>query len=166
MRVPVTKPVFLYVVVAAGLLSLIAACTGNGAAGHSAPGRAGGGVSAVAATPPVVFNYAAGWQHGRVRPQAIYIGNGGAPYVIRLAWSHWNGTSAYASGILNRQYVSCLTVKPAYRCPEHRFGVGVTLSRVETHDGVRYFSRMRWSWHSRAGAHRFTYWRTARGFWN
>jgi hypothetical protein len=164
MRVPVTRAA-LYAAAVAGLLSLVAACTGTATAGHSAAARATGGVSAAAATPPVVFNYAEGWQHGRVRPRAIYIGNGGAPYVIRLAWSHWNGTSAYASGFLERQYASCLTVKPAYKCPEHRFGTGVRLSRVQTHDGVRYFSRMRWSWHARSGAHRFTYWRTAHGFW-
>jgi hypothetical protein len=166
MKVPVTRAAFFYVVVAAGLLPMAVACTGTPVAGRSATGRAASGVSAAAATRPVVFNYAEGWQHGRVRPRAIYIGNGGAPYVTHLAWSHWNGTSAYATGILNRQYASCLTVKPAYKCPEHRFGVGVTLSRVETHDGVRYFSRMRWSWHTRAGAHRNTYWRSSRGFWS
>lgn len=166
MRVPVSKATFLYVAAAAGLLSMLAACAGNNAAGRSAPDRAAAGVSAAAATQPVVFNYAEGWQHGRVRPRAIYIGNGGAPYVIRLSWSHWNGTSAYASGFLERQYASCLASKPAFKCPEHRYGVGVRLTRVATHDGVRYFSRMRWSWHTRSGAHRFTYWRTARGFWN
>jgi hypothetical protein len=165
-KVPVIKAAVPYGIAAAGLLSLTVACTGAGPAGASSPRDAASGVSAAAATRPVVFNYAEGWQHGRVEPHAIYIGNGGAPYVTRLVWSHWNGTSAYASGILDRQYASCLRVKAAYKCPEHRFGVGVTLSRVESHDGVRYFSRMRWSWHTRSGAHRFTYWRTARGFWN
>jgi hypothetical protein len=155
-----------YVVAAAGLLSLVTACAAGGAVAARPPARAAGAASAVAATRPVVFNYAEGWQHGRVEPRVIYIGNGGAPYLTRLVWSHWNGTSAYASGILNRQYASCLSVKPAYKCPEHRFAAGVTLSRVETHGGVRYFSRMRWSWHARSGAHRFTYWRTVRGFWN
>jgi hypothetical protein len=158
--------IVLYVVAAAGLLSLITACAAGGTAGARPSAGAASKASAVAATQPVAFNYAEGWQHGRVKPRAIYIGNGGAPYVTHLAWSHWDGTSAYAAGILNRQYASCLTVKPAYKCPEHRFGVGVTLSRVETHDGVRYFSRMRWSWHTRSGAHRFTYWRTARGYWD
>jgi hypothetical protein len=163
-NVPASK-IVQYVVAAAGLLSLVTACAASGTA-RARPSGAASRVSAVAATRPVAFNYAEGWQHGRVEPHAIYIGNGGAPYLTRLAWSHWNGTSAYASGVLNRQYASCLTVKPAFRCPEHRFGVGVTLSRVEKHDGVRYFSRMRWSWHSRSGAHRFTYWRTVRGFWS
>ena len=164
-KVPVSK-VVLYAVVAAGLLSLTAACASTGTTGGSSSGGATGGVSAVAATRPVVFNYAEGWHHGRVEPHAIYIGNGGAPFVKRLAWSHWNSTSAYAAGIMERQYGSCTRVKPSYQCPYHRFGAGVALSRVETHNGVRYFSRMRWSWHTRAGAHRITYWRLARGFWN
>jgi hypothetical protein len=163
-KVPVTKAAFLYVAVAAGLLSLLAACTGAGTAGRRVSGSAAGHVSAAAATRPVVFNYAEGWQHGRVEPSVIYIGNGGAPFVQHLVWSHWNGTSAYAAGILAKQSASC--TKPSFQCPYHRFGVGVTLSRVETHDGVRYFSRMRWSWHTRAGAHRNTYWRTSRGFWS
>jgi hypothetical protein len=118
----------------------------------------------VAATRPVVFNYAAGWRHGRVEPGVIYIGAGGAPFVKHLVWSHWNGSSAYAAGILEKQSAGCN--KPSFQCPYHRFGVGVTLSRVEAHDGVRYFSRMRWSWHTRAGAHRDTYWQTSRGFWS
>ncbi|MEP7023346.1 MAG: hypothetical protein ABJB47_05930 [Actinomycetota bacterium] len=118
-------------------------------------------------TQPVVFNYVEGWQHGRVEPHVIYLGNGGAPLVKNLVWPHWNGTSAYAAGTLERQYASCNRVKPSYKCPYHRYGVGVRLSRPETHDGVLYFSRMRWSWHTRAGAHRLTYWRVdSNGFWN
>jgi hypothetical protein len=118
-------------------------------------------VSAQASTRPVVYNYAEGWRHGRVKPHAIYIG-ANAPYVNRLSWTHWTST-AYGRGKLHKQSAHCLVNNPSYLCPFHRYAVGVTLRRAETHNGIRYFSRMHWSYHKRDGTHVINYFRFVQG---
>jgi hypothetical protein len=169
-KVPVTRVRLICIAVAAAALSLAAVGAGIWRGGGSTPGDGAGVASAVTApaavTRPVLYNYAAGWQHGRVEPHVIYVGNGGAPFTRRLIWSHWNGTSAYATGIMERQFTSCTSVKPSAQCAYHPYRAEVTLSRPETHNGVRYFSRMRWSWRTGAGAPRSLQWQSVRGFWN
>jgi len=118
-------------------------------------------VSAAASTRPVVYNYDEGWHHARVRPDVIYIG-ANAPHVTRLTWTHWTST-AYAHGTLRKQSDSCLEHNPSFRCPFRKYAVGVTLRRVATHHGVRYFSRMHWSYHQRDGKHVITHFRFAQG---
>jgi len=109
---------------------------------------------------PVLYNYAEGFHHGRVKPHNIYVGNGGAPFVLRLHWPHWNQTIALGRGVLDEQIPGC-TLTPVYRCPRYRHPVRVYLHRVRSHNGARYFTRMRWTSHGET-----IYWRSHRGYWD
>jgi hypothetical protein len=131
-------------------------------AGAFVVGAAPGPAPAASASPglPVLYNYAEGFHHGRVRPHNIYVGNGGAPFVLRLHWPHWNQAIALGRGVLDEQIPGC-TLTPAYRCPRYRHAVRVYLHRVRSHNGVRYFTRMRWTSHGQT-----TYWRSHRGYWD
>ena len=105
-----------------------------------------------AGTVPVVYSaHADGW-HGYVRPAAIYFGQGGAPFLAKLRWSSWNGTSARAAGELWAQKPGCTL--PSYKCPYNSRWVGVYLTTIRSHHGTRYFARMavrfwyggKWRW--------------------
>ena len=110
-------------------------------------------VSADASTLPAMGSNATGWSHPHVRPAAIYVGNGGAPFVLSLSWSHWNQASAYGLGRLH------------LNAAVH--SVGVTLSRPRLHSGREWFTRMNWSYHTRAGVRKVIHWvLTSRGYWD
>jgi hypothetical protein len=122
-----------------------------------------GSAPAASASPglPVLYNYAEGFQHGRVEPHDIFVGNGsGAPYVLRLRWPRWIQASARGRGVLDEQIPGC-TLTPGYRCPHYRHPVRVYLHRVRSHNGVRYFTRMRWTSHGET-----IYWRSHQGYWD
>ena len=103
---------------------------------------AGPASMASAATTPKVYASAEGWRNPVRDPSAIYLGNGGAPYVSALSWSSWTGTYAAAQG--NRGH--------------HHADVG--LGVVKTHDGTRYFSEMVWDYTANSGKHAVYVWRT------
>ena len=101
---------------------------------------------------PVVYSaHADGW-HGYVRPAAIYFGQGGAPFLAKLHWSSWTGTSARATGKLWAQKPGCSL--PSYKCPYSSRWAGVYLTTIRWHHGTRYFARMavrfwyggKWRW--------------------
>ena len=114
------------------------------------------------AVPPVVYSQVEGWHGGRVRPAAIYVGQGGSPYVTGLRWLSWTPAGAQAVGYLHRQQPGC--ARPSYQCPYRRFRVRVRLSGPRTHGRTRFFARMRWIYAS----HHVRYvirWRADGGYW-
>jgi hypothetical protein len=144
------------VAVVAVIAVIISAAAGGRSA--SARGRSAGPPAAV----PVVYSRVAGWHEGQVRPAAIYVGEGGAPYVSALHWSGWAAAGARASGYLHMQVPGCTL--PSYRCPQVTVRVTVRLGEVRIHDGSAYFSRMRWTYLRDQRPHAIS-WRTDRGFW-
>jgi hypothetical protein len=103
-------------------------------------GTASAAASASASSAPVV--YAAqndGWQHGSTRPGTYIFGNGGAPFFTALRWKSWGSGSAWGTGKLWTQQPGC---SPSANCRYSSRWVGVYLSTVRTHNGVRYFARM------------------------
>jgi hypothetical protein len=145
-------------------ITKIAAVTGIAALGLGLGlGASAASAASAAATvkPVVIYNDSNGWATPTVKPSHIYIGEGGAPIVYKLKWSHWTIT-AYATGTLNEQRAGCTT--PTYLCPTVNYPVGVTLQHVKTHDGTRYFATMKWSWY--AGGKHHVQWLVAGPYWN
>ena len=129
--------------------------------------------AAVSSAPPGATRVQAndiGWSHMSYRPGAIYIGQGGSPFVRYLAWANWGGTATTRSGQLVRQANPNCT--PTYLCPVSKKPVTVYLHDVKTHNGRPYFAKMRWHYTSRNGYSRYIYWvfKTYPGgtvpFWN
>jgi len=154
---------------AAAVLVLIAVIItvmagGSGTDAKNRPARAADSVGApsAAAALPVVYGQVAGWRGGQVRPAAVYVGEGGAPYVKALKWPAWTAVGAHANGELLMQKPGC--ARPAYQCPYRRFRVKVQLSLVETRDGVQYYSRMSWTYISNHRQHVIR-WQTSKGYW-
>jgi hypothetical protein len=114
------------------------------------------------AAPPVVYSQVEGWHGGRVRPAAIYIGQGGSPYVTRLRWLRWTSGAALGVGYLHKLQPGC--ARPAYQCPYGRFRVRVRLSGVRTHGGSRFYARMRWAYTSDHVRY-VVRWRAGGGYW-
>ena len=110
-----------------------------------------GVTAANASTVPVVYAANANGWHAYVKPGHFYFGNGGAPYITKLRWSSWNGTSARATGKLWAQKPGC---SPSYKCRYYSRRAGVYLSTIRWHNGVWYYARMavkfwyagKWRW--------------------
>jgi hypothetical protein len=127
-------------------------------AGAADPVKAPGAAAAL----PVVYWQVEGWHGGQVKPAAIYVGEGGAPYVKALKWPDWTAAGAQADGDLHMQKPGCAL--PAYQCPYQRFRVKVQLSQVEIRNGVRYYSRMSWTYINNHVPHVIR-WKTDKGYW-
>jgi hypothetical protein len=98
-----------------------------------------------------------GWHNMSYRPGAIYIGQGGSPFVRYLAWHSWGASSATTrSGQYFYQTNPYCT--PSYLCPYSKKPVTVYLHDIKTHRGQPYFAKMRWNYTSRNGYHRSIYW--------
>jgi hypothetical protein len=149
-------------VLIAVIIAVIAGRSGTVAA--SGPARSAGpaGASSSPAALPVVYSRVAGWHGGQVRPASIYVGEGGAPYVNALRWPGWTVAGAQADGDLHAQKSGC--ARPAYQCPYQRFRVKVQLSQVKIHDGVRYYTRMRWTYTKNHVRHVIR-WTISGGYW-
>lgn len=102
---------------------------------------------ASASVTPGMDAHATGWLHPARSPADIEIGEGGSPYLTRLVWVQWGGSSAYGTGKLHVMNPDCT---PTYLCKYHTYSARVWLHRVITHRGVLVFSRMRWIY-GRAG---------------
>ena len=100
---------------------------------------AGEGAASASAVPVVYAAQNDGW-HAYVKPGNFYFGNGGAPFFTQLHWTSWNSSSAWATGRLWTQKPGCTA--PSYQCPYSARWVGVYLSTVRTHNGVKYYARM------------------------
>ena len=149
-------------VLIAVIITVMAGGSGTGAT--TRPARAADSVQApsAAAALPVVYGQVAGWHGGQVKPAAVYVGEGGAPYVKALKWPDWTAAGAQANGELHMQQPGCAL--PSFQCPYQRFRVKVELSGVETRDGVRYYSRMSWTYISNHRQHAIR-WNTDKGYW-
>src|SRR5712691_5443622 len=124
----------------------------KGVAGVAAVGLAVIGVgfalrataSAGSSSLPVVYGFAgaSGWQHPGIQPPAVYFGTGGSLLIRGLRWASWGDQRAIAHG--SRWANSC---DP--NCAAGQFAkvpAELTLSRVRTHDGVRYYSKLTTHW--------------------
>jgi hypothetical protein len=85
----------------------------------------------------------------------FFFGNGGAPYFTALQWKSWNSGSAWGTGKLWTQKPGC---SPSYKCTFSSRWVGVDLSTVRTHNGVRYYARMAVEFFVSGKAHWVTGW--------
>jgi hypothetical protein len=97
-----------------------------------------------------------GWRAMSYRPGAVYMGQGGSPYVQYLAWANWGGSATTRSGQLVRQANPSCT--PTYLCPVSKKPVTVYLHDIKTHSGQPYFAKMRWNFTSRNGYRKSIYW--------
>jgi len=149
-------------VLIAVIIAAIAGGSGTGSAPRPTPAADPVAASSLPAVLPVVYWQADGWHGGQVRPAAIYVGQGGSPYVKALRWPSWTAAGARANGYLYMQKPGC--VLPTYQCPYQRFRVQVQLGRVQTHNGTRYYSRMRWTYFRNHVSHAIG-WKTYRGYW-
>jgi hypothetical protein len=140
-----------------------AAATLAGAALAVAPLAASQASARPPARLPVVYSQVQGWHGGHVRPAFIGVGQGGAPGVAWLKWRAWTTSSAQGTGTLIIEKPGCRL--PSYECAYQRFPVTVALGRVETHAGVRYYSRMTWAYTSNR-VRRVLRWATRNGFWD
>lgn len=138
---------------AAGVFLAVAAVTGAVAAG---------GAAASASTVPVTSWETAGWSHPAVRPPVIYVGEGGSPFVAQLHWTHWTGTTAWASGNLWTIKPDCF---PEYQCPYYHRWVAVALSRPVQHGARRWYSQMTWRF-TKGGRRHVWYWTLRAGDWS
>jgi hypothetical protein len=99
--------------------------------------RDSGSPAAAASRLPVAYNGQDGWGHGTVRLSTIYVG--GPDTFVRVPhWSHWTGSSAFAWGTLWADNCQPNCAAGHYV----RYPAEVSLSRVGTHGGTGYFSRM------------------------
>ncbi len=103
-----------------------------------------GTTSASATTTPVVYaSGSGGWTHPSVKPAWIYVGQGGSPMAHTWQWTTWAktpGPYAWTKGTLwtDNCIPNCALGKESYH------PMTVTLSTVKAHNGVRYYSRMKW----------------------
>lgn len=110
----------------------------------------GGTVASSPASLPVAYGFdgSSGWNHGEVKPHAIYFGVGGNLLVRRLSWVNWTRNAATARGV--RWSDRCL---PSCAAGTYiKVPVVMSLSRVRIRRGVSYFSRMTLQW-TRDGRH-------------
>jgi hypothetical protein len=149
-------------VLIAVIITVVADRPGTAAGPRRARAADPAGAASTPAVLPVVYSRVAGWHDGRVRPAAIYVGEGGAPYVQALRWPSWTVAGAQADGELHMQKPGC--ARPAYQCPYQSFRVKVQLSQVQTRSGMRYYARMRWIYAENHVRHVIR-WMISRGFW-
>jgi hypothetical protein len=123
-----------------------------------------GATAAAAASPPpgtpLALTASATWAYLGYHPGAIYVGNGGSPFVAYLSWSApgtWTGTSAANRAGSIVQYWP--NGGPSYQWPSTARPVKVYLHDVQSHNGQPYFAKMRWSWTNSHGKARVLYWK-------
>ena len=124
------------------------------------------GATAAAAAPaspppgiPLALTASATWSYLAYHPGAIYVGNGGSPFVTHLSWSApgtWTDTSAAnRTGIIVQYWPNG---QPSYLWPSTTRPVKVYLHDVLSHNGQPYFAKMRWNWINAYGKAQVMYW--------
>lgn len=84
----------------------------------------------------------AGWHDAQVRPDRLYLGNGGAPIILGIRWGSWTRSVATATdGFWIESCRPNCAASPYYRHPGT-----LRLLRVRVHRGVQYFSKMIATW--------------------
>jgi hypothetical protein len=102
------------------------------AAGLGATTAAASAAPAQASRVPVIYGTFGNWQSPRVEPRNQAMG---AEFVlVRMRWTRWNGSFAKAGG--TDQWADGAAGKV------HNWPSTITLYRVRTHGGHRYYSRM------------------------
>lgn len=107
---------------------------------------------------PVAYNGQDGWEHGTVRLPVVYVG--GPDTFLRVQhWSHWTARSAFAWGTLwvDNCQPNCAAGQYA------KYPASVGLSRVATHRGVSYFSRLTLRYYHKSARDYVFRWGTYRG---
>jgi hypothetical protein len=118
-----------------------------GVAGASAVSHRPASVAPVVAYGFGARGEGAGWSDPRVRPESLYLGNGGAPIIRGIEWASWTRSIAAATdGFWTESCEPTCAASTYYRHPGT-----LTLLRVRFHDGVRYFSEMIATWTTRHG---------------
>lgn len=130
-----------------------------GAAGMLAAGLGATTAEATAApgsasTVPVIYGTFGNWQSPRVEPRNQGLGAEFA--LINMRWTRWNGTFARAGGT-NRWANGAAG-------PVHNWPSTISLYRVRTHNGHRYYSRMTIASHGHRTFH-LHYW-GSKGGWS
>jgi hypothetical protein len=107
---------------------------------------------------PVAYNGQDGWGHGTVRLSVVYVG--GPDTFLRVPhWSHWTASSAFAWGTL---WVD--NCQPNCAAGHYvKYPASVSLSRVASHQGVSYFSRMTLRYYHQSARDYGFRWGTYRG---
>jgi hypothetical protein len=88
------------------------------------------------------FDGASGWQHAKIKPHSIYFGAGGSLLVRGAKWISWTQVGAIGEGV---RWADTCTPNCAAGSYDKTRAV-LTLSRVRSHRGVRYFTRLTMIW--------------------
>lgn len=134
---------------------LAAACLTLATGAGAAP-RAAASVTASAAPAasrlPVAFD-CQGWQHGQVRPAKIALSCFGSVVLDMSRWKYWTGKSARsATATLGVDDCKPDCVSGKFR----QYAATVVLYRVRSHQGTRYFTRLRIQYRH-GGPRRYTF---------
>ncbi len=140
-----STPRTLGIIAATALAGGLAACGTPSQGAHPAAARPPG----AAAGPVRVQPSAAGWSGMVQRPDVIYVGMGGAPVARRLAWRHWGGRTAWASGKLD---IYGHQPGPVSGWRPTTYQVTVRLQDIETRGGQRFYRKMVYFYVNRRGA--------------
>jgi hypothetical protein len=108
----------------------------NGAAVH---GAAVHGAAGTAAKRPVAYD-CDGWHRGRTRVPQVDISCDGSVVVTVTGWKYWSAVSARSA----RGQLWVDTCRPNCAAGHYRtYPATVVFYRARSHDGVRYFTRLR-----------------------
>lgn len=142
-------------IAAAAVAAAVAGAMAGGLAACGPPGQgahpAAAGSPRAAAVQVRVQPDVTGWSGMVQRPQAIYVGMGGAPVARQLAWRHWGSPQARASGRLDIYWPQ---PGPISRWHPTSYPVTVRLQDIRTHNGQPYYREMTYSYVGRGGTAR------------
>jgi hypothetical protein len=103
-------------------------------------------ITAASSAQPLPVSYgfggASGWQHAKIKPHSIYFGAGGSLLVRGEKWISWTQVGAIGQGV--RWADNCTPSCAAGHYDKTR--TLLTLSRVRSHKGVHYFTRLTMLW--------------------
>jgi hypothetical protein len=123
------------------LAGVLAACGTPSRNAH--PAAASTTASPVWVQPDVV-----GWSGMAQRPQAIYVGMGGAPVARGLNWRHWGSPAAWATGRLDIYWPQA---GPISGWHPTAYPVTVRLQSIHRHNGQPSYRQMTYSYVNRRG---------------
>jgi len=130
--------------IAAGFASVLA-CVGAASAAQAQPAPR-------IAHPPVVYSQP-GWRGPQVKPRHFYdITGDSSEWLNTASWRYWTGVSASSAGRYG--YRTCFG-----SCDKTRtVPAAITVWRVRSHHGRRYFTRLRWVYKIKGHQHTVVAW--------
>jgi len=141
-------PRILGIIAAAAVTAGLAACSTPGQDAHPAVARPSSGPAVQVRVQPNVI----GWSGMVERPHVIYVGMGGAPVARQLAWRHWGGPHAWASGKLDIYWPQ---PGPISGWHPTTYRVTVRLQDIQTRGGQPSYRKMAYIYVNRRGAAKF-----------